>query len=108
MFKQKSMTVLLNDETINFLQTRRLPARLTAPQTAALLGFQTHDIPVLVKRKLLRPLGKPQANATRYFAARDIERLSSDSAWLSKATQTMSEHWQQGKSPRPSTNSDDL
>jgi len=102
------MNVLLNDETIKFLHVRRLPGQLTAPQTAALLGFLPHDMAVLVKRKLLRPLGKPQANATRYFAARDIERLSSDSAWLSKATQTMSEHWQLGKSPRPSTNSDDL
>ncbi|HUB66840.1 MAG TPA: hypothetical protein VL981_05080 [Candidatus Methylacidiphilales bacterium] len=98
------MNVLLNDEIIKFLQVRRLPGRLTVPQTAALLGFLPHDIAVLIKKKLLRPLGKPLANATRYFAAHDIERLSSDSAWLSKATQIMYEHWQRGRSGSTDSN----
>lgn len=88
------MNVLLNDELIKFLQCRRLPARLMVPQVAALLGFQRHDIPVLVGRKLLRPLGKPAPTAVKHFAARDIEQLAADSAWLSKATQAISETWQ--------------
>ena len=48
------MNVILNDEIIKFLQTRRLPARLTVPQVAVILGFQPCDIPVLVSKKLLR------------------------------------------------------
>jgi len=88
------MNVILNDEIIKFLQTRRLPARLTVPQVAVILGFQPCDIPVLVSKKLLRLLGKPAPNSVKYFATRDVEQLAGDSAWLSKATQIMSEHWQ--------------
>jgi len=88
------MNVILNDEIIKFLQTRRLPARLTVPQVAIILGFQPCDIPVLVSKKLIRPLGKPAPNSVKYFATRDIEQVAGDSAWLSKATQAMSENWQ--------------
>ncbi len=87
------MNVLLNNEITNLLRTQRLPARLTAPQVAALLGFQPHDITVLVNKKLLRPLGRPEPNATKYFAAADIEKLAQDAVWLGKATQAMYAHW---------------
>ena len=70
-----------------------IPARLAANQTAVLLGFQEHDIPVLVAAKLLKPLGKPVQNATKYFAACEVEELRMDSAWLSKATQRVYDHW---------------
>jgi hypothetical protein len=93
------MNVLLNDEAIKFLNCRRLPGRLNVHQVAAVLGFSPHDIPVLVARMLLKPLGKPVANSSKYFAARDTELLSLDPAWLSKASSTMMEHWQ-GKNGR--------
>lgn len=79
------MTVLLNNEITNLLRTHRLPARLTLPQVAAILGFQPHDIPVLTSKKLLRALGRPRENITKYYAVREVELLGSDSAWLSKA-----------------------
>jgi hypothetical protein len=86
---------LLDDEIFKLLQVRRLPARLTAPQTAALLGFEPACIPVLVAKKLLRPLGKPAPNAIRFFAARQVEQVSTDVAWLSKATQALAAYWQE-------------
>ena len=55
-------------EEKEILNVRRLPARLNAEQTAALLGLSSHDIPVLVSAKLLRPLGKPVPNAAKWFA----------------------------------------
>jgi hypothetical protein len=42
-----------------------LPARLDAKLTALVLGFQEHDIPVLIAAKMLKPLGKPVPNATK-------------------------------------------
>ena len=87
------MTVILNDELTSFLRLQRLPARLTVGQTAAVLGFNPHDIPILTVKKFLRPLGKPQANHSKYYAAREIEALRDDVEWLSKATRTLSEHW---------------
>lgn len=72
----------------------RLPARLDGRQTASFLGFQPHDIPVLIAAKLLQPLGKPVANASKYFATCVLEELRSNPDWLDKASRTISRHWQ--------------
>lgn len=64
-------------------------ARLTDQETAKVLGFQPHEIPVLVAKKLLIPLGKPRANAPKYFAYSDVFSRANDSEWLSKATQAV-------------------
>jgi hypothetical protein len=72
---------------LNFL---RLPARLTVEQTARLCGFQPHDIPVLIKKKLLNPLGSNQRNSVRYFARREIEEKCEDRKWLDRATKAIS------------------
>ena len=87
------MNVLLNNELVALLNTRRLPGRLNLNQAAAVLGFSPHDVPVLTSKKLMRALGKPTQNTTKYYAAREIESLANDPAWLSKATQTLSDHW---------------
>src|SRR5262245_53533796 len=76
------------------LTLNRLPARLNVQQTAALLGFLPHEIPVLVRAKLLEPLGRPAPNAQKYFASCDLLKLSTDSHWLGRATQAVSKHWQ--------------
>ena len=70
-----------------------MPARLNAAQTAQALGFQEHDIPVLIAGKMLKPLGKPAPNAPKYFAFVEISGHFQDSDWLRKSTQTVYEHW---------------
>lgn len=86
------------------LSVQRLPARLDADQTARVLGFASHDIPILVHAKLLQPLGKPQPNAVKYFATAELEELRSDQSWLSAATKAVSQHWrvrnERGRSQR--------
>jgi hypothetical protein len=94
------MNVLLNNELVALLNTRRLPGRLNLCQAAAVLGLLPHDLPVLTSKKMMRSLGKPSANTTKYYAAREIESLANDPAWLSKATQTLSDHWQTKNSNR--------
>ena len=78
-----------------------LPARLTAEQTAAVLGFQKHDIPVLVAAGLLAPLGRRDqaANTTKYFAAVEIEERRLDAKWLSKATDVVQKRWTKRRGP---------
>src|SRR5580765_2484736 len=78
---------------IECLNIYRLPARLDARQTASLLGFQVHDIPVLIAAKLLEPLGKPVPNAPKYFAACVLEELRNNSDWLDRASRAVSRHW---------------
>lgn len=67
-------------------QFRRLPARLDVNQTAELLGFLPHEIPLLVRAGLLKYLGRPAPNAHKYFCAAEIEELSKNRAFLDKAT----------------------
>lgn len=70
-----------------------LPARLNVEQAAVLLGFQPHDLPVLVAAGLLKPLGKPSANSVKYFATAELEELRRDIRWLSRATDTVQARW---------------
>ena len=71
----------------------RLPARLSVDQVAELLGFARHDIQILMRGKLLRPLGKPAPNAPKWFAACEVELLRSDRHWLDEATKATILYW---------------
>ena len=86
----------MNDGTATppILDTQRLPGRLCVDHAATLLGFQSHDIPILVQKKLLRPLGRPVSNATKYFAASDIVDKANDTKWLTQASNAVYSHWQ--------------
>ena len=70
MFMNKKTNAPADAATL--LNSRRVPARLHSSEVAGMLGFQDHDIPVLVVARLLIPLGKPAANAPKYFALVDV------------------------------------
>lgn len=72
----------------------RPPARLTAEQAAWALNCQTHDMPILVSARLLRPLGNPAANGSKYFSTAEVLELAKHRSWLAKITNTISQHWQ--------------
>ena len=72
----------------------QLPARLTAEQAGWVLNCQPHDIPALIAARLLKPLGNPAQNSTKYFATADLLEITKDRVWLVKVTNTISQHWQ--------------
>ena len=72
----------------------QLPSRLTAEQTGWVLNCQPHDIPALVNARLLKPLGNPSQNSTKYFATADVLESAKEKTWLVKVTNTISQHWQ--------------
>lgn len=80
-------------EKFAILNGRRLPARLNTAEVAVVLGFQDHDIPVLVAARLLTPLGRPAPNAPKYFASVEIVACADDREWLSTATRAIAKHW---------------
>jgi hypothetical protein len=88
----------------------QLPARLTAEQTAWVLNCQSHDVPVLVSARLLKPLGNPAANSIKFFAAADVLEQSKDRNWLVRATHAINQHWhnknarKKSRSPLGATN----
>lgn len=72
----------------------QLPARLTAEQAAWVLNCQTHDVPILVAARLLKPLGNPQKNGIKFFATSELLEQVKDKAWLIKLTNAVNQHWQ--------------
>ena len=91
------MRVLLNDEAIKILRNDDLPARLTVPQVAAVLGFLPHEIRVLAAKKMLRPFAPPLPNSPKFFAADEVCKLAGNITWLNEATQTIYNHWKAKK-----------
>jgi hypothetical protein len=89
-------------EPKQMLQVLRLPARLTVEQAGVLLGFHEDAVGILIKTKMLEPLGGHAPGAQRMFAAVEIQRLRNDLKWLSKATRLLREHFQCRNSRRKS------
>jgi hypothetical protein len=83
----------MQDNILKLLDLQRLPGRLTPEQAAQLLGFAPHDIPVLVKSRLLKPLGNPPQQAVKYFPATEVEKNANDPEWLNRATRAIYAHW---------------
>ncbi len=83
----------MNEKSILLLP--RLPARLDVNQTAEILGFLPHEISVLMRVGLLKPLGRPAPNAHKFFSAVEILEFSQNREWLAKATQQVSKSWKE-------------
>jgi len=95
----------MKEEQNQFLRLLgQLPARLTAEQAAWVLNCQTHDVPILVAARLLKPLGNPSPNSVKFFAASEVLEQAKDRAWLAKVTITVNQHWQK-KNSRKKANS---
>ena len=85
----------MKEDQLRFLSLiGQLPARLTSEQAGWVLNCQPHDIPALVNARLLKPLGNPSQNSTKYFATTDVLEMTKDRGWLVKITNTISQHWQ--------------
>jgi hypothetical protein len=52
-----------------------------------------HDIPVLVARGFLKPLGDPNPNCEKFFARVRIEERAADEEWLSRARAALNQYW---------------
>lgn len=80
-------------EQEQFLRLPVPPARVTVTEAAWILGFSQHDIPILIAAGLLKPLGHPPANGTKFFASLTLEELRRDLKWLGKASDAIVSHW---------------
>lgn len=84
----------MRDDQQKFLAIAgQLPARLTAEQTAWVLGCQLHDMPILIASRLLKPLGNPAQNSIKFFATSDVTEYAKDRNWLVRATIAINQHW---------------
>jgi hypothetical protein len=78
-----------------FLSWKVVPARLDATQAAWFLGFEPHEIPMLVTAGLLKPLGHPARNSTKFFATETLEQFRRDEKWLARASDAIASHWRE-------------
>ncbi|HEV2453550.1 MAG TPA: hypothetical protein VGY98_04780 [Verrucomicrobiae bacterium] len=92
----------MNQAKKEFLSLVTPPARLGINETAWLMGFNEHDIPVLVSVGLLKPLGRPSSTGSKYFAAVELQTLRNDTRWLAKASDAIVNYWRSKNSGRKS------
>jgi hypothetical protein len=71
----------------------RLPFQLHAAGAAVLLGFQPHDIPILVGEGLLDPIGEPGQQSCKYFLTHDLEQLRGNRRWFNRARRVVAARW---------------
>ncbi len=84
----------MNTQHEQFLNLKTLPARVRVEKAAWLLGFSTHEIPILVANGLLKPLGHPPATGVKYYSISALEELRRDEKWLAKASDCIVQYWQ--------------
>lgn len=84
----------MNNERQQFLNLKTLPARLDVQEAAWYLGFASHDMPILGRAGLLKPLGRPPTNGVKHFATAALANLHADPQWLARASDAVVKHWQ--------------
>jgi hypothetical protein len=95
-----TMTEDLLQTVLTTWAAKDLPARLLAPQVAKLLNCSTEDVAILVSAGKLRPLGRPNPNAVKFFSAVELIALLADREWLDEATKTIGQFWRRKNAQR--------
>jgi hypothetical protein len=81
-----------------------LPARLLAAQVAKLLNCSPEDVAILVSAGKLRPLGRPNPNAVKFFSTVELIALLADRDWLDEATRAIGQYWKRKNARRNGVN----
>src|SRR5271163_746119 len=81
----------MNPDKTTFLNLRTHSERLTADEAAWLLGFSPHEIPILIAKNLLKPLGHPADNGPKHFLTATLKDLERDEKWHNKAADAVME-----------------
>lgn len=77
-----------------------MATRLLAGQVAKLLNCSTEDVAILVSAGNLRALGKPRANAVKFFSSIELIGLLADPDWLDDATKSIGQYWRRKNARR--------
>jgi hypothetical protein len=68
-------------------------AFMTEEKVAKALDIGVHNIPVLVRAGLLKPLGHPQRYCVEKFSRDELARNLADKTWLEEAAKALHRHW---------------
>jgi hypothetical protein len=87
---QKSTAYL---DVVAFLNLVHLPGRFCAWQFAATVGCEEKHVPILIAKRLAKPLGNPPKNGPKYFSRDYVLNLAADERWLARMSDALVEHW---------------
>jgi len=68
-----------------------------------LLGYPLHAMPVLLRAKLLRALGRPSKTSPKYFSSAEILALTQDRDFYDRAEIVLTRHWRDKRLKRGNT-----
>src|SRR5271169_1721309 len=94
------MTDELTQAAMTTWAAKDLPARLLAAQVAKLLNCTPEDVALLVTAGKLRPLGRPNPDAVKFFSAVELIALLADRDWLDEVTKTIGQFWKRKNARR--------
>ena len=57
---------------------------------------------MLVAAGLLKPLGHPARNSTKFFATETLEQFRHDEKWLARASDAIAQYWRERNARRTS------
>jgi len=84
-----------------FLNLKTIPARLKAEEASWYLGFEPHEITILMGQGILKPLGRPPTTGVKHFSAVALEELRRDPKWLARASDCLVQYWKSRNEKRP-------
>src|ERR1035438_6430237 len=97
---KSSIKMNVAEQQTEFLGWKIIPARLDATQTAWFLGFDPHEVPLLIAAGLLEPLGHPARNSVKFFATETLEQFRRDEKWLARASDAIASYWRGSNAPK--------
>ena len=77
---------------------------MLAEEVAKLLHCTKEDVVLLVSAGKLRPLGRPNPNAVKFFSAVELFALLAAREWLDEATKTIGQFWKRKNARRNGVN----
>lgn len=83
----------MKQETQILLSLPNLPGRVCTQECAEILGFNVEALHLLIRSKWLRPLGRQRPGGVKMFSAVEIRALAANRAWLSRATDLVSDSY---------------
>jgi hypothetical protein len=84
---------MIADSPLKIPSLEKYGVFMTKEKVAEALDIAVHNIPVLVRAKLLKPLGNPQRYCVKKFSRDQLARHLADEAWLDKAAEAIHRHW---------------
>jgi hypothetical protein len=81
------------DSSLEIQSLDEYGAFMTKEKVAKALDVGVHNIPVLVRAGLLKPLGHPQRYCVKKFSRDELARNLADKIWLEEAAKALHRHW---------------